>query len=302
MSKVEPNSGGAPKALTMERLADKNELVVAQSTSQCCRFLCFQPSINWVLNESDNFTPGTNPHDLAHSGWVHEESAWCMRTWSGCAPGCRPVKYVQHSGPVPESILEENKGWFTCQKGDLTEGLSEEDRNKDVIATHEKEQTCGACCCCPPYLETKDATGTLVGKTQYVCDWCIFVPKFDVLDANGEQKYRIRPDTCVGGLCVMCRCDGSKGKCFKVPFIVRDPNTMEPIMTKNASEDKAQVTQLWAGWANECCMKKNAYHVCFPENATVEEKLTLVGSSILLDVVFFEQEDDNGGGGGGGGD
>ena len=29
--------GGHPQALTMERLGDKDELIVAQSTSQCCR-------------------------------------------------------------------------------------------------------------------------------------------------------------------------------------------------------------------------------------------------------------------------
>jgi len=301
MSKVVPSIGSPPVPLTMDRLDEKNELIIAQSTSQCCRCACFQPSINWVINESDNFDPGTNPHDLPHSAWVHEESKWCMRWWSGCAPGCRETKYVQHSGPVPDSILDENKGWFTCQKGILTEGLSEEDRNKDVVATHEKGQTCCACCCCPPYLETKDANGEFIGRTVFVCDGWIFVPKFDVLDADGKRKYRLRPDTCIAGCCVMCRCDGqgSKGKCCKVPFIVRDPETFEPIKTK-ATEEHAQATQLWSGWANECCMQKNAYHLAFPQDATAQDKLALIGSTILLDVVLFEQEDDDGGGGGGG--
>eukprot|EP00591_Stephanopyxis_turris_P004369 CAMPEP_0195521676 /NCGR_PEP_ID=MMETSP0794_2-20130614/19156_1 /TAXON_ID=515487 /ORGANISM="Stephanopyxis turris, Strain CCMP 815" /LENGTH=295 /DNA_ID=CAMNT_0040651285 /DNA_START=168 /DNA_END=1051 /DNA_ORIENTATION=- len=285
----------APSALTMERLGDTNELIVAQSTSQCCRCACFQPSINWVINESNNFTPGTNPHDLPHSGWVHEESTWCMRTMSCFLPGCRKTKYVQHSGSVPDSILEENKRWFRCQNKDKTAGLSEEERNKDVIATHEKGQTCGQCCWCPPYLETKHADGRIAGKTQYVCDVCLFVPKFDILDANGERKYRIRPDTCVLGLCVMCRCGGPKGKCCSVPFVVRHPMTMEELTTSASRDSNAQVTQLWSGWANELFMKKNAYHVCFPANATEDEKLTLIGSSILLDIVLFEQDDQGGG-------
>lgn len=56
--------------------------------------------------------------------------------------------------------------------------------------------------------------------------YTVFVPKFDVYDGNGEKKYRLRPDTCVGGCCVMCRCGGPKGKCCKVPYIIRDPNTV----------------------------------------------------------------------------
>lgn len=95
-----------------------------------------------------------------------------MRCCSGCMPGCREVKYVQHSSTIPPAVTEgEDYHWCTCQ-GDLTpKYLTEEDRNRDVIATHEKAQTCGACCCLEPYLETKDGNGNVIGKTEYVCDW-----------------------------------------------------------------------------------------------------------------------------------
>ena len=123
------------------------------------------------------------------------------------------MKYVHHSSKIPAAVEKaEDWNWCTCQGGDLPKGLTEEDRIKDVIATHEKPLTLGACCCYVPYLETKDADGKVIGKTQYVCDWCIFVPKFDIFDGNGTKKYRLRPDTCVGGLCVMCRCGGKSGK------------------------------------------------------------------------------------------
>lgn len=176
-----------------------------------------------------------------------------MRCLSGCMPGCRAVKYVQHSSTIPPAVTEtEDYHWCTCQGDILPKGLTEEDRAKDVIATHEKAQTCGACCCFEPYLETKDASGTVIGKTEYVCDWHICVPKFDIFDRNGTKKYRLRPDTCVGGCCVMCRAGGrgSGGKCCRIPFIVRDPNTFEPIKGNDGSEN-AQVTELWSGWKNE---------------------------------------------------
>jgi hypothetical protein len=289
---VTPTDAAAPPALTMDRMGEKKELIVAQSTSQCFRGCCFQPSINWVLNESHDFTPGTNPYDLPSSGWVHEESSFCERTWSGCCPGFRAVKYVHHSGSPPESLTQENGKWCHCQKGDTPEALSGKELEMDVIATHEKDTTCGPCCFVPtPYLETKIGDKT-IGKTVYVCDGFIFVPKFDVLDANGDKRYHLRPDTCVAGQCVMCRCGGGGGKCFRVPFILRDPTTKKPLPSET-KETTAQVTNLWSGWANECCMLKNAYHVAFPTGATPEDKMTLIGSSILVDMVMFEHQDDN---------
>ena len=79
----------------------------------------------------------------------------------------------QHSSKVPAAVEKaEDWNWCTCQGGGLPKGLTEEDRIRDVIATHEKPLTLGACCCYVPYLETKDADGKVIGKTQYVCDWC----------------------------------------------------------------------------------------------------------------------------------
>lgn len=50
------------------------------------------------------------------------------------------------------------------------------------------------------------------------------------------------------------------------------------------------------------CTQRNAYHLIFPDDALPEDKITLIGSSILLDVIYSEQDnDDNNGGGGGGG-
>jgi len=152
-----------------------------------------------------------------------------------------------------------------------------------------------ACCCLPnccflPNIVTKDANGNVIGKTQFVCDGCCFVPKYDVFEANGQKKYRIRPDTCVGGLCVKCHCGGAKGKCLRVPYIVRDPITYEPLKG-NDGQENAQVTNLWSGFKNECCTQRDAYHVVFPDNATAEEKLVLTGSAILIDVLEVENKD-----------
>jgi len=281
-----------------------NELILAQSTSQCCRCCCLQPSINWILAEQDNFTPGSNPFDIeTTSGWIHEESSFCGRWWSWILPGCRKQKYVQHSGAPPASITRENDNLCSCQTGQTTKGLEEIDRRGNIVVTHEKGQTCGAwwlfapgpipICFNLPYLETKDQNGSTIGKTTYVCDMCLCVPKYDVVNGQGEKLYHIRPDTCVCGLCVQCRWGGSGGKCCRIPFVVRNPDTLQPIATAATGASVSQVDVLWTGWANECCRMKNAYHLTFPEGATAQEKLILTGSAILIDTTVFEQQDDS---------
>ena len=97
-------------------------------------------------------------------------------------------------------------------------------------------------------------------------------------------------------MCPMCRCDGPKGKCFRVPFILRDPSTLEPITSGATLDGKAvdaMVDTLWSGWKNECCSQKNAYHVTFPNGVSAAEKAVLVGSAILVDVTMFEQSGDD---------
>ena len=67
----------APQAMTMERFEETKQIIVAQSTSQCCRTGCCQPSINWVIREADNFHGG-NPHEYEQHAWIHEVSVFVL--------------------------------------------------------------------------------------------------------------------------------------------------------------------------------------------------------------------------------
>lgn len=89
----------------------------------------------------------------------------------------------------------------------------------------------------------------------------------------------------------MCRCGGKKGKCCRVPYIIRDPATGKAI-TSNKEGQKAEVTDLWSGLVNTCCNLRNVYHLSFPQGASEEEKMTLIGSTILIDVVSYERSGD----------
>jgi len=265
-----------PGKITMDRLRDIDSMVVSQATSQCMRCCCFQPSINFVMTEGKN---NVSPVDQVRQnelgevgGWIAEESSLLGRACSACVPGARKTKYTTHSGPIPDSLRKEEGELGCCkiQWGPMADAFGAIDPSTlgEVMFTHEKEWTNGVtaglgdmrvpCCCNLPYLETKDTKGKVLGKTEYVCDMCLFVPKFDVKDGAGNSKYRIRPDTCVGGLCVMCRCGGQGGKCCRVPFFIRDPVTQEPVKCNNeGGESNAQITSLWMGM-KRCCQKKNA--------------------------------------------
>jgi len=62
----------APATMTMDRFEETKQIIISQSTSQCCRTGCCQPSINWLLREADNFHGG-NPHqEYEQQSWIHE--------------------------------------------------------------------------------------------------------------------------------------------------------------------------------------------------------------------------------------
>ena len=303
-----------PGVLTMDRLDDVETLLVSQATSQFCRCLCTQPSINFTLTEGKtNVSPvdQVRQNELGEVGaWIAEEASFCGRCLSACVPGARETKYTVHSGPIPEALRKEEGGCgnpCSCQFGLHSkefEGIPPEQLGR-VEFTHEKGWTNGVtaglgdkrvpCCCVMPYMNTKNREGRHIGKTEYVCDLCLFVPKFDVFDQSNEKKYRIRPDTCFGGMCVRCRCGGDGGKCLRVPFLIRNLNG-EPVKTKmqNGSGDygdeNAQITSLWMG-VKRACEKKNVYAMHFPFDADANMKATLIGANLLIDMALFEQEE-----------
>ena len=307
-----------PSTITMERLEDIDVMILSQATSQCCRCCCFQPSINFTMTEGKSNVSNYDNVRLNEldevGGWIAEEASLWGRTFSSCFPAGRKTRHTVHSGRIPPALTREEKtlGCGQCckvqwgEKSDEFGGIDPQSHGK-IMFTHEKEKTNGVSCglgdkrcpCCfnLPYLETKDASEKLIGRTQFVCDSCLFVPKFDVFDGRGHHTYRIRPDTCIGGLCVQCRCGGGGGKCCRVPFIIRDPLTHEPLRASGpkkgaGGETKAQITSLWTGM-KRCCQKKDSYALHFPEGATKEMKATLIGSNILIDMAVFEHEEDN---------
>merc|ERR1712070_682814 len=121
-----------------------------------------------------------------------------------------------------------------------------------------------------------------MGTSRYICDMCLFVPKYHVEDSSGTVQYYVRPDTCICGMCVACKCSGGKGaKCFRIPFYIRDPQTKAKLDAPASNMGKAEMVDLWAGWKAECCTRRDLYELKFPKDATPELKMTLLGLTHL---------------------
>ena len=205
--------------------------------------------------------------------YVSEDAPWGGRCYSCLAPGSRPTTLTYHAGPDASGQI-----LFKHRKG-CTNGQSQ------WIAQGDGGPVRVPCCCFLPYLDTLDAHDQKLGRSEYVCDACLFVPKYRVLGPAGEAWYAVRPDTCVCGMCVECRCGGRGAKCCRVPFYVRHPETRAKLDGGNAV-----FVDLWAGWAAEVCTRRDLYEMKFPAGATSAQKCTLLGCAHLIDLTVKEQE------------
>lgn len=244
-----------------------------QTTSQCCRCCCCQPNIDWTVHDRvENWN--VDMEIPAGKMYIKEDASWCGRTMAHCCPAGRATTYTVHAGTTPDGeVLFRHEKPATCS-------------NLPLIFYGDSGPVRCPCCCFLPYLETKGVDGELLGTSRYVCDACLFVPKYDVFDKDDNRVFRVRPETCCAGICVRCKCGGPKGKCCRIPFLIRQP---DPPFDQI---DDAAITDLWAGMKHECCTKRDMYEVKFPVGGNVQEamKKVLTGTCLLVDLTFNEQE------------
>mmetsp|Transcript_26802 Transcript_26802/g.62115 ORF Transcript_26802/g.62115 Transcript_26802/m.62115 type:complete len:269 (+) Transcript_26802:93-899(+) len=250
-------------------------MIMKQHNSECCRCLCCQPNIDWDLHE---YQVGNYNDLMGRDGkiFMKEDAPYVGRCCSYCYPGARATRFTATEGPSGRTLFTHEKScsfpvsWL-------------------LMVTDGGPIRCPCCIAPLPSLTTKDAGGRVLGRSRYICDACLFVPKFEIQDANYNTIYRVRPDTCCLGCCVRCRCGGKKGKCLRVPFLIRSPEA--PF---NQVGD-AIIGDLWAGLAHECCTKKNMYEIKFPTDGPMQKNpeavmATIIGAALLIDITTFEQD------------
>jgi len=255
-----------------------------QTTRRWWGILCCQPNFEWTVHEYvRSYEEG---QAIADKLYIMEDAPYCGRVLSCAAPGGRPTVYNVHSGGIPGPGAAPGPLLFTHRKN-WTFG-----QNQLLGCDPNGNQVRIPCCCCLPYLETRDADGRHLGTSRYVCDECLFVPKFKVEDPEGNKVFRIRTDTCCGGCCVRCVCGQKGGRCCAIPFYIQDPSPPHGVLPAHDFGDgtpQAEVTMLWPGMAKSCCQRQN-YALKFPAGATPDMKATLMGFTLLLDMTMFEQQ------------
>ena len=254
---------------------------------------CLRPSLTKILGTDWTLHPywgeAVNFDDLPGATmWVQEDAAYLDRCCSCFAPGCRPTLYCTvEAPPPPGSGATLTNAANNVQQDEASSGLTHKKgrscgQNSIVACTNQGDTIRCPMCCCLPYLNTYGGAGRLLGRTRYIFDACLFVPTFLVSDAEGRTVYRLRPDTCALGCCACCECGGRGGKCCRLSYRVRDPVTSKPI-------EDAAVSDIWGGFGNKCCARKNMHAVKWPSTATREMRATLTGSALLINMTFKER-------------
>ena len=283
-----PVTTAVPLTQTMERVLGPCDVVSVQQTPRGClqeAFGCtarneFRLYKGFTENMRNGILPGANVEtDPQQIGHMLEESPFfpdrCF--WSGMRSFSIPITVPDENG---EAMMLNEKD-FSMPTHCIVHGDS-----GDIVIP---------CCCNLPTIKTYTNDRTYVGKTKYVCDQFLCVPKLRTYDANDNPLYLIRPETCCGGCCPVCGSGCDKGsQCIYMPFYLHDYNTMQVLPGAPGGKGlPAQIRNVWAGMKRECCTSADNYFVVFPEGASSALKAALLGSTVLLDFTVFEEK--NGG-------
>lgn len=270
---------GAPVTQTMERVLGPVDVLSVQQTPRGCLQECLgcDAKSEYFIYAGFREDGGEGAQPV---GYMLEQSSCAVRTiCSLCGsaqtrPFDMPITVPDKDG---EEMVKFKKDWSfpTC-----------------CILRGQDGECTFPCCCFLPKLTTTTPDGTVVGTTQYICDMNLLVPKFKVLNADGNAQYVIRPDTCCGGCCVKCGGCGKGSKFFYVPYYIRDPTTLDKIPGGPGGKgESAQIKKVWSGMKKECCTTADNFFVIFPEATTTVTKANLLGATILVDFTQYEDNE-----------
>ena len=142
------------------------------------------------------------------------------------------------------------------------------------FATMVKPCTCTICCLCRPEIDViLNSTGQAIGKIKHVCTVCD--PIFEVYNGAGLRFI-------VTGSCCQCAIifPSTFGKCYRGEFDILEGG--QPV---------GKITREIANMA-EMNTDADTYVVNFPPTADANDKLLLIGLTMLLDYQYFETDAD----------
>jgi hypothetical protein len=124
-------------------------------------------------------------------------------------------------------------------------------------------------------MKGRYTNGDYFGKITFPYTCCD--PKYEILDRFDKLKYIVTADCCQCGL--MCR--ASYGMCSEVTFQIQRPDSNQQI---------GYIKKVFSGLIQELVTSADNFELVFPQDATPEEKLMLIGNVLMIDYSFFEDK------------
>lgn len=152
----------------------------------------------------------------------------------------------------------------------------------NTYAVLDRPFKCTCCCYARPMMTGYfgDINGKQFGQIEEPCTYCD--PLYLVKDSSENVKFKISADCCQYG--IMCR-DTCCGKCSEVEFNIFDGKTDD-------LDEKARcgvVRKLVSDVVKELMTDADTFEINFPQNASPEEKLLIIGAVLMIDYRFYEE-------------
>ncbi|XP_065226513.1 phospholipid scramblase 1-like [Planococcus citri] len=139
-------------------------------------------------------------------------------------------------------------------------------RGNEVIHLH-RDFVCCSCgfSGCQQVLEVYSPPGNLLGTV--VERWSFCSPKFDIKNANGDIKYKIKGPVCLTNIC------------GDVEFHI--------ICTETATT-VGRISKQWSGLLREVFTDADYFGISFPFDLDADMKAVMIGACFLIDFMYFE--------------
>lgn len=121
---------------------------------------------------------------------------------------------------------------------------------------------------------TEVSSNRVIGKVTDPFTCCN--PYYEVKDENDNPKYKVYGACCQKGF--WC-CDDVFFHIYKHDAEMKEENAIGRIVKK------------WTDCPQEVCTKANNFITEFPKDSTADDKLLLIGLTLLIDYTIFESQD-----------
>ena len=175
---------------------------------------------------------------------------------------------------------KEQSGWCmrNCCAGDCREfNLKLTLPNQQKFAILERPYKCTCCCCNRPIMTCKFIDGKQFGRISEPFNVC--TPFFETYDEDDHSKYYLEIPYCQSGFCCRKSCCG---KCNEVyGNIYNNRSLSNPVGVIKKKEKCVQ----------ETISDANTFVITFPVDATVNDKLNLIATVLMIDYRYFEDNE-----------